>query len=62
MVTSCLLPRVMKPFQEGVYPKRSEFAPYGANSFLLGLTLIEKGGKYENGRVSSPKSAPIVLK
>ena len=33
----------------------NEFVPRGANSFLSELTLIEKGGKTEDGRVASPE-------
>lgn len=34
-----------------VFSKRKEFALKGANSFLLELTPIKKGGKVENGKV-----------
>ena len=33
-VTSCLLPWMRKSILNGVYSKRKEFAPAGANSFL----------------------------
>ena len=55
-VTISSLLCVIKPFQNGVYFKRKEFAPEGANSFLLKLIPIEKGGKTENGRVASLES------
>ena len=51
----------IKPIQRGIYSLRKEFAPRGANSFLLELTLIEKRGKKENSRVASPESQPIDL-
>ena len=34
IVTSCFLPCANKPFQDGIYSQRKEFAPQGANSFL----------------------------
>ena len=49
-MTSCLLTWRMKSSQNGVYPKRKEFAPMGANSFLEELTLNEMGGKHDNDR------------
>ena len=52
----------MKPFINGLYSKRKEFAHAGANSFLLEMTTSEKGGKNENGRVAVPESVPIFLK
>ena len=55
-MTSCQLPGRMKPFRKGVFSYRKEFAPTGANSFLLELIPSEKGKKNENGRVASPGS------
>ena len=56
-----LLPYLTGPFQTGVYSDRTEFAPRGANSFLLEKTPLEKGRKYVNVRVISPESVPIDL-
>ena len=51
-----------KHFQTGIYFERKEFALRGANTFLLDLTPIERGGKNKNGRVASPESVPTCLK
>ena len=49
--------------QKGVKSERKQFAPRGANSFLLELTPNEMGGKKsKNRRVASPESIPIHLK
>ena len=47
----CLLPWMIYPFVKGVYSLRKEFAPLGANSFLLELTCIGKRSKKENDRL-----------
>ena len=61
-MTSCLLSWTMQSFQNRVYSSRKEFAPQGANSFLLKFTPNEMGGKNENKIVASPDSVPIHLK
>ena len=40
---------------------REKIAYRGANSFIGGFALIEKGGRNENGRVASPKIVAIPL-
>ena len=42
--------------------KGKNWLQHGANSFLLELTPIGKGGKKENGGVTSPENVPIHLK
>ena len=44
-MASCLLPWIAEFFQNDVNTLRKEFAPKGANSSLLELTIIEKGCK-----------------
>ena len=46
--SSCLLPWSKKPFQTCVNSYGKEFAPNGANSFLLELNPIEKPSENEN--------------
>ena len=48
--------------QDVVHSYGKEFAPGGANSFPYELTLFQKGGNYENCRVTSPETVPISLK
>ena len=52
-MASCLLPKTTKAFQNGVCSERKEFAPLGANSFLLELTPFEKGGQNERAKLLS---------
>ena len=58
-MTSCVLTPMMKSSQDGVYSKRKEFAPRGANSVLYEMTPISMGGNNVNDRVASPESVPI---
>ena len=48
--------------KKGVYSKRKEFAPIGANSSLEELTIIEKGrNKMKTEGVASPESVLVFL-
>ena len=44
-----------------MYLLREKFATMGVNCFPLRITLNEKGGKNENGRVVPPESVPMHL-
>ena len=44
-VTSCLLPRTRKPFQNGSLSYKEKSAPKGVKFFLNELTPVEKGSK-----------------
>ena len=57
--TSSLLPKMIKPLKM-VHSNRKEFAPR-ANSFLLELTLLEKGGQKKPGSVAAPECVTIHL-
>ena len=59
-MTSCLISYTPVPYCKGVDSKRKQFAP--ANSFLLGLTPLRKGGKINFDRVVSSECISISLK
>ena len=54
-MTSCMLPRTIKPFKKGSSLKGGKNFN-GRNYFLLEVTPMEKAGKHENGRVVSPET------
>ena len=60
-MTSCLLSRTMKPFQNGVYLKGKNLL-LGEQILSFKSDPIEKRDKDENGRVASPESVSIHLK
>ena len=45
-----------------LFEKRKEFAPGGANIFILELTLVGKGAKSETCGVVFPLRAPLCAK
>ena len=55
-VTSCLLPRTMKPFQKGVHSCQKEFFSLRADP------PSEKGCNHKNSRVASNESVSVHLK
>ena len=61
-MTSCLLPWITKRMQNGVCSERKEFAPKGANSFILELTSIGNGSKTEIGSIPSPEMYLFILR
>lgn len=50
------------PIEKMVYSGGREFAPQGANSLLLGLTITDMGGKTIFDKVVSPASVSIPFK
>ena len=61
-MTSCLRTWRMKSSQIGVYSKRKEFAPMGANSSLYEMTQIYEGDNNENDILASPESVRTHIK
>ena len=51
-----------KHFQTGVYSERKEFARRGANTYLLDLTPIERGGKIKMAELLPLKVYQLILK
>ena len=50
---------ILAVFWKGVYSKRKEFAPFGANSFLLEYTPFRRNLVYREANRKSQKLAPL---